>query len=61
LWDGLEYSICQLALSADEDVHATAGREAGATSSLALQEVDGLGEVGDADVVGQGRVLALEG
>jgi hypothetical protein len=28
---------------------------------LSLEEIDGLGEVGDADVLGEGGVLALEG
>ena len=30
------------------------------SGSSALEEVDGLGEVGDADVAGEGGVLALE-
>ena len=33
----------------------------GSDHALALQQVDGLGEVGGADVFGEGGVLALKG
>jgi hypothetical protein len=49
--------------SAGLETRTTAGQETGATKaySLSLEEVDGLREVGDADVAGEGGVLALQG
>ena len=40
---------------------AALAQDDSACLQLSLQQVDGLGEVGDADMLGEGGVLALEG